>query len=70
MWIQPAKLMTNLPRAKQVTALSKALSHIQLHQFGGFFQHLDYNDVYEEAFLIHIRLHIFMNGVVFVLKAR
>lgn len=29
--------MTNVPLAKQVTALSKALSHIQLYQSEGFF---------------------------------
>lgn len=63
--------MTNLPLAKQVTALSKALSHIQLNQFKVFFfQHLDCMNVYEgEANLIHISIHIFMNCVIFVLKA-
>lgn len=63
--------MTNVPLAKQVTALSKALPHTQLHQSEGFFQHLQYKYVYGgEANLIHINIHILMNCVVFVLKAR
>lgn len=63
--------MTNLPRAKQVTALSKALSRIELYHFSGGFQHLDYKNVYEgEANIIYISMHIFMNCVIFVLKAR
>lgn len=37
----------------------------------GVFQHLDYKNGYEgEANLIHISIHISMNCVVFVLKAR
>lgn len=62
--------MTNVPLAKQVTALSKALSHIQLHQSEGFFQHLDYMNVYEGDHFIRISIHILMKCVVFVLKAR
>lgn len=63
--------MTNVPLAKQVTALSKALSHIQLHQSEGFFQHLDYMNVYEgEDNLIRISIHIHEMCSIFVLKAR
>lgn len=64
--------INELPLAKQVTVLSKAISHIQLYQFWAlFFQHLDYKNVYEvEANLIHINIHIFMNCVVVKPKAR
>lgn len=62
--------MTNVPRAKQVTALSKALSHTRLYQSEGP-SAFGLENVYEgEVNLIHISIHIFMNCVVFVLKAR
>lgn len=54
--------MKDLSLAKQVTALSKALSRIQLYQFWGGFQLLDYKSVYEvEANLIYSSIHILMN---------
>lgn len=61
--------MTNVRLAKQVTVHNKA--HIQLYLSEGFVQHLDYKNVYEgEANSIHISIYIFMNCVVFVLKAK
>lgn len=65
--------MTNLPIAKQVTALSKALStHTAVIDSQGFFSSIwTQNDDHEgEANLIYISIHIFMSCVVFVLKAR
>lgn len=56
--------MTDVRLAKQ------SLSHIQVYQVWGFFKLLDYSNVYEEANLVHIRIHILMNCVVFVFKDR
>lgn len=65
--IWPVRVVTNLPLAKQITALSKALPHIQLYHFWGLFQHLNYKESFKEKLiLIYISVHIFIDSVVFV----